>query len=131
MEQKSPAVEGPLERQFRPLRERLHNHLSMMQPHQRERLTGALLFEATEEIDRLHEWADGFSDAQLRERVSCEAHIQSMRDTIGEIAVRMAKDSAYRHRAAEDLLALALRPNVRHERRQKGAAFLTSARWRG
>jgi hypothetical protein len=23
------------------------------------------------------------------------------------------------------------RPNVRHERRQKGAAFLTSARWRG
>ena len=99
--------ERPFERPVRPLRERLHNHLAMMQPHQRERMTGLLLFEATEEIDRLHEWADGFSDAQLKERAACEAHLQAMRDTIGEIAVRMAKDATYRYRAAEELLTLA------------------------
>jgi hypothetical protein len=104
---------GPLDGRVRPLRERLHGHLAMMAPHQRERLTGTLLFEATEEIDRLYEWADGFADMQLNERAACEAHLSAMRDTIGEIAMKMAKDATYRHRAAEELLALALRPNAR------------------
>lgn len=79
----------PLDGKVRPLRERLHNHLAMMQPHQRQRLTGALLFEATEEIDRLHEWADGFADAQLRERAACEAHIQAMRERLADVAMML------------------------------------------
>ena len=74
--------------------------------------------EAAKELVRLNEWADGFSDAQLKERAACEATMQAMRDAIGAIAVRLAKDSTYlyRHRAAEELLALCLRPNTGNDR---------------
>jgi hypothetical protein len=37
-----------------PLVERLRNHIATMAPHQKERHTGKLLIEATEEIERLH-----------------------------------------------------------------------------
>lgn len=33
---------------------RLHSHIAMLAPHQKERRTGMLLIEATEEIGRLH-----------------------------------------------------------------------------
>jgi hypothetical protein len=34
--------------------------------------------EAANEIERLNKWADGFSDAQLKERRLCESRIQEM-----------------------------------------------------
>lgn len=34
--------------------------------------------QAIAEIERLNQWADGFSDAQLKERRLCEARIQEL-----------------------------------------------------
>lgn len=143
MEQNAPAAESPLERQVRPLRERLHNHLAMLQPHQLERTTGALLFEATEEIDRLHEWADGFSDAQLRERASCEAHIQTMRETLLDVAMMLKRcafalrrgtapelgESALHLLQKHDLLGVPLRDETLEEAGAAAAALYD--RWTG
>ena len=70
--------------------------------------------DAAAELERLNKWCDEFADAQLKERAACEAHLQAMRDAIGQIALRLAKDSTFlgRHHVAEELLALASMPNV-------------------
>lgn len=63
--------------------------------------------EAEAEIARLNRWCDGFSDAQLKERAASEAYKRELKDSIAAVAVRLAKDATYRHRAAEDLLRIA------------------------
>ena len=52
----------------------------------RAALDASGLREAQQEIERLNKWADGFSDAQLKERRLCEEHIREV--TAGRDALR-------------------------------------------
>lgn len=45
--------------------------------------------EAADEIERLNAWADGFSDAQLKERRLCEARIQEMQRQIDKLTLAL------------------------------------------
>lgn len=57
--------------------------------------TPPIQHEAAAEIDRLNEWADSFSEAQLKERRLCEERIQEMQRQIDQItAQRDAADLA-------------------------------------
>lgn len=51
----------------------------------REFETPPIQREAADEIDRLNTWADGFSDAQLKERRLCEERIQEMQREIDRL----------------------------------------------
>ena len=45
----------------------------------RAALDASGLREAQQEVERLNKWADGFSDAQLKERRLCEEHIREVK----------------------------------------------------
>lgn len=45
--------------------------------------------DAKEEIDRLNKWADGFSDAQLKERRLCEERLQEMKRQVDKYGLRL------------------------------------------
>lgn len=45
--------------------------------------------DAAAEIERLNKWADGFSDAQLKERQLCEARIAEMQRTIDKLSLAL------------------------------------------
>lgn len=47
--------------------------------------TPPIQHEAADEIDRLNVWADGFSDAQLKERRLCEERMQEMQRELDQL----------------------------------------------
>jgi SMC interacting uncharacterized protein involved in chromosome segregation len=50
-----------------------------------DRMVPSDLRQLVGEIDRLNKWADGFSDAQLKERQLCEARIQEMQREVDQL----------------------------------------------
>lgn len=65
--------------------------------------------DARREVDRLNKWADGFSDAQLKERAFCEARIQEMQREVE----RLAKLATYWHQMHDNVHDLRLQETAR------------------